>query len=72
MTRQEIERWINRKPFKPFRVHTSQGKSFDITHAYQTILTGTNLVVGIEPDAFGRVKSTTYCEILKVLRIEDI
>jgi hypothetical protein len=38
---------LQRKPFQPFRLHLSNGRSYDIRHPEMAMITTTTLVIGI-------------------------
>ena len=46
MTPREINKFLKARPFTPFRVHTSDGKTFDINHPELALLTGIALIIG--------------------------
>ncbi len=45
MTKKELELRLNREPFEPFRVNTSDGKHFDITNPRLVVPTDTRLFI---------------------------
>jgi hypothetical protein len=42
---QEINKFLRARPFVPFRVHTSDGKHFDVGHPELAILTRIALII---------------------------
>ena len=55
MTKEQVLRWINKQPFRPFRFHTTNGRSFEVRHPEHIALGRTFLFVhdvetGIESD----------------------
>jgi hypothetical protein len=49
MTRAELEERLNKEPFEPFRVNTSEGKHFDVTNPRMTVAMETRLFIAF-PD----------------------
>jgi len=46
MNPHEINKFLKARPFIPFRVHTSDGKTFDINHPELAFLTRIALIIG--------------------------
>ena len=65
MAPQEVHDLLRRKPFQPFRIHTNDGRRFDIRHPWNNMVAGDTLVVGVElsdePDPIPEY--TTYVHI---------
>jgi hypothetical protein len=50
MTKAEIEEWLNREPFEPFRVNTSDGKHFDIVNPRLVVAMETRVFMALPQD----------------------
>ena len=50
MTKDVIRQWISASPFQPFRIHTTNGRTFDIPHPEFAKLLRTTLAV-FKPDS---------------------
>ena len=46
MNPHEINKFLKARPFTPFRVHTSDGKTFEINDPKLAFLTGSALIIG--------------------------
>ena len=46
MTNDVVSEWIHREPFVPFRIHTTNGRTFDVMHPEFAMLLRTTLVLG--------------------------
>jgi hypothetical protein len=50
MTRAELEDRLNREPFEPFRVNTSDGKHYDIVNPRLAVPMDTRLFIALPQD----------------------
>jgi hypothetical protein len=61
-------------PFKPFRLHLSDGTKFDIRHPECAIVTRSKVVVGV-PDTKGPqglAQRTVDCSLLHITHMTDV
>jgi hypothetical protein len=63
---------LNQNPFKPFRIHMSDGKSYDVTNHDVAMVKRHAIEVGIDPDKDSIAGHFVECAILHITRIEDI
>jgi hypothetical protein len=49
MTKAELDERLNKEPFEPFRVNTSDGKHYDVTNPRMTVAMQTRLFIAF-PD----------------------
>lgn len=67
MTKAEVQVWLRAEPFKPFRVHTSNGRSFDVLHPENAGLGRTVLFVyDVSQDTFSNLS------LLHVTEFEEL
>ena len=54
MTLQEVQRQMQKQPFKPFRVLTADGQSYDVRHPERLAFSGKGrrIAVGMDDDSF--------------------
>lgn len=57
MNLDKLRERLRRQPFKPFRVHLSDGKSYDVLHPEMLLITKTWLVIAVFDEG---VKSDDY------------
>lgn len=71
---QPVEIWahLRRDPFLPFRVHLSDGSSYDIRHPEMAMLSLIELAIAIEPTNGDIPERMVYCDPLHVTRIEPL
>lgn len=72
MSPSEIEKHRHAAPFKPFRIHVSDGASYDIRQPHHLYVTQRQIVVGIGPAKDGIPTTSAYIDPLHVTRLEPI
>lgn len=72
MSPHEIVKHLKRDAFRPFRMHMSDGTSYDVRHPEMAIVTRFEVVVALEPDSEGLAERTMFCDPLHVTRIEPL
>ena len=72
MAPQDIFKKINAKPFKPFRVFLSDGKTYDVGPGTYAIMAPTELIIGIDLDDFGFPLKAAYISPNHVVRVEPL
>jgi hypothetical protein len=63
---------MDARPFKPFRICLSDGKSFDIINHDIAFVKSSTVEIGIELDAQGFAEYCAECAFIHIVRIEDI
>jgi hypothetical protein len=72
ITAKQLRELITASPFKPFRVHLSDGTHCDITHHDMAIIEQNTLDIGLHRDDEGIVQRLVRCAILHVVKLEDL
>jgi hypothetical protein len=68
----QIKTMLEAQPFQPFRLHMTNGKTYDIpNHDAAWVLAGA-VEVGLNPDAEGFATLVNRCAILHIASIEDL
>jgi len=60
------------KPFKPFRIVMTDGRTFDVPHHDAAFVEQNTLDVGINLNADGIAEDIARCAILHIVRVEDM
>jgi len=47
MTAETLREWMQRRPFHPFRLKTSDGEAYDVRHPEMAFLTRAEIVIGL-------------------------
>jgi hypothetical protein len=71
MTVQRFRDLLMRRPFQPFRIVMSSGKTYDIRHPEMAFLTRTDILVGID-DTEGVPADFRICSLLHVTAVEGL
>jgi hypothetical protein len=66
MTKAELEERLNKEPFEPFRVNTSDGKHFDVVNPRTAVAMDTRLFLAL-PDG-----GWTLLVLRQVTSLEDV
>jgi hypothetical protein len=69
----EIKRIVDERPFRPVRIHLTDGKSYDIRHPEMVLVAKRELIVGLPSSPSATVPDrVASVNILHVVRIEPI
>ena len=73
MQLEDLQRKLHERPFRPFRMHLSDGAAYDVTHPELLLLGRRSLVLGLAV----RPEDTFYqravdIDLLHIVRIEPI
>ena len=71
-TAAQIRELMEVKPFKPFRICMSDGRSYDVTNHDQALVGKNSVEIGMKPDAEGFAVYFSRCAIMHITRIEDL
>jgi hypothetical protein len=73
MTAQEITKLLERSPFVPFRLHLSDGQSFEVRHPDFFWVFRTRLEVAVPASDDARIKDhAEHISLLHIARIEEM
>jgi hypothetical protein len=68
----EIKDLMDAKPFRPFRIHLSDGSSYEINNHDAAFVTRGSVEVGLDPDADGIAGRIVRCAIIHISRVEEL
>ena len=73
MRPEEIREYLHRQPFKPFRVHLSDGRVFEIRHPEFVLVYRTSLEIGVAEDAGSAFPERgEQVSLLHIVSMEDL
>lgn len=72
MTAQTFRKLLSDRPFKPFRLVMSSGKTYDVRHPEMAFLTRTDILVGVDIADDGIPAEFDTCSLLHVTAIESL
>lgn len=74
MKAEDILTFLRAKPFEPFRIHLSDGSTFEIRHPELAIVERSKVIVGIPgprgPD--GPAERSVFCALVHITRAEKV
>jgi hypothetical protein len=72
ITARQLQHLMKASPFKPFRVHLTDGTSYDILNHDSAFVEQTTFDIGLNPNADGIAEDLVRYAILQITRLEDI
>lgn len=72
MTVPTFQKLLAKRPFQPFRLVMSSGKTYDVGHPEMVLLTKTDILVGIDIADDGVPAEFDICSLLHVTAIEPL
>jgi len=74
MRPEDILQLLRRRPFEPFRIHLTDGSTFEIRHPELAIVERSQMIIGMPgpagPD--GPVERSVFCALIHITRVEPI
>jgi len=67
----DLLEFTRRRPFVPFRLHTTDGQVYEIVHPDQAMPLKSRLVIAM-PDKAGVPERTEHISLLHITRIESL
>lgn len=72
MNAAQVREHLRREPFRPVRIHISDGSHYDVHHPEMALVTRTEVAIALE-DAQGELpERMVYCDPLHITRIEPL
>lgn len=72
MSPAQIREHLRREPFRPVRVHLSDGSHYDVFHPEMALVTRTEVAVALDLTRGDLPERMIYCDPLHITRIEPI
>ncbi len=72
ITAKQVRELLQAKPFKPFRICLTDGKSYDITNHDQAFVGRNTVEVGLNFDPDGFAEYFAPCPFLHITRLDDL
>lgn len=70
MQAEEIRTHLRKKPFQPFRVHLSEGTSFEVPHPELALLNQREIAIALGGRGDKIPERFVYCDILHITHLE--
>lgn len=72
ITAKHLRSMMRATPFKPFRVHLSDGATHEVLNHDAAFVERSTFDIGLNQDADGFAEDIVRCSILHITRIEDM
>jgi hypothetical protein len=73
MTADEVKVFLHKQPFKPFRIHLSDGRTFDIRHPDFVWVLKTRIEIGLADDPSTTTPDRAeFVSLLHVVSVEEM
>jgi len=67
----DLHEFTRRRPFAPYRIHLTDGRTYEIRHPDQVIVLRSRIVVGVGGDN-GVPEHTEHVALIHIVRIEEL
>ncbi len=70
----DVLQLLRKRPFEPFRVHLSDGSTFEIRHPELAIVERSKVIIGVPgPKGLdGPVERSIFCALAHITRLEPV
>jgi hypothetical protein len=72
ITADDILRLVRRQPFVPFRIHMSDGTSYEVRHPELVWVLARRLCIAVPSQRDGVIQDIHYCAMLHITRLEEL
>ncbi len=69
---EELSFHVRGRPFRPFRVHVSDGSVYGVIDAHNILVTRTAIMIGIDLNKQGIPRRGVYVDPVHITRIEPL
>jgi len=67
-----LKELIRRQPFVPMRLHMTDGKTYDIRHPNNVLVSRSRVDIGVGDPVSGIADRVDFVSLLHIVRIEDL
>jgi hypothetical protein len=68
----ELKQRMQENPFRPFRIHSSDGKTYDVTNHDMMFIKRNGVEIALDLDANSVAERFAKCALLHITCIEDL
>jgi hypothetical protein len=73
MRPEELRTLLQRRPFVPIRLHSTDGTTYDIRHPEMALLTRSTVEIGLETAEGSLIADrVVYCSLFHVVRVDNL
>lgn len=67
----QLKDFIDAKPFRPFKVLMSDGRSYEVPNHDAAFVTQNKIEIGLDLNKNGIARRSVYCAILHIASVEE-
>jgi hypothetical protein len=68
----QLKDFVDAKPFRPFKVLLSDGRSYEVPHHDAVFVTQNKIEIGLDLNKDGIARRSVYCAILHIASVEEL
>jgi hypothetical protein len=68
----QLKDFIDAKPFRPFKVLMSDGRSYEVPNHDAAFVTQNKIEIGLDLNKNGIARRSVYCAILHIASLEEL
>ena len=74
MRPEDVLQLLRRRPFEPFRIHVSDGSTFEVRHPELAIVERSKVIIGVpgRDGPEGPVERSVFCALIHITRLEPV
>jgi hypothetical protein len=72
ITPKQLRQLMTANPFRPFRIHLSDGSYYDIPNHDAAIVEQATVDIGVNLDSDGIAEKLVRCAIMHIVKLEDL
>jgi hypothetical protein len=71
MRPEDLRDFNRRQPFTPYRIHVTDGQTYDIRHPDQALVLRSRVIVGVDAES-GIADRVEHVALVHIVRIEEL
>jgi hypothetical protein len=68
----QLKDFIDAKPFRPFKVLMSDGRSYEVPNHDAAFVTQNKIEIGLDLNKNGIARRSVYCALLHIASVEEL
>ncbi len=68
----QLKNFMDAKPFRPFKIHMSDGSIYDVPNHDAAFLTQSKIEIGLDLNQDGIARRSVHCAILHITQVEEL
>lgn len=74
MKPEDVLQLLRHRPFEPFRIHVSDGSTFEIRHPELAMVERSKVIIGVpgSEGLEGPVERSIFCALMHITRLEPV